>query len=148
MKPKTIAIGSDHAGFELKEQLRKWLQETGVALKDFGTSSSDSVDYPDFAHLVASDIEHGNHELGILVCGTGIGVDMAANKHQGIRSALCWNKEVSKLAKSHNNANIISLPGRFIDKGLAMEIALEFIHTEFEGGRHQRRVEKISKVLK
>jgi len=144
MKPKTIAIGSDHAGFELKEQLRKWLQETGVALKDFGTSSSDSVDYPDFAHLVASDIEHGNHELGILVCGTGIGVDMAANKHQGIRSALCWNKEVSKLAKSHNNANIISLPGRFISFEKAKEILTTFFNTEFEGGRHQNRINKIS----
>jgi ribose 5-phosphate isomerase B len=144
MKPKSIAIGGDHAGFELKEKVRKWLLDQGMELKDFGTSSEDSVDYPDFAHAVAGDVEEGKHEMGILVCGTGIGVDMAANKHQGIRSALCWNKDIGKLAKSHNNANVVCLPGRFISFEEAKEILTVFFATEFAGGRHQNRIDKIS----
>jgi ribose 5-phosphate isomerase B len=144
MKPKNIAIGSDHAGFELKEKVRLWLLDQGIALKDYGTYSEDSVDYPDFAHAVAGDVEAGKHEMGILVCGTGIGVDMAANKHQGIRSALCWNKDIGKLAKSHNNANVVCLPGRFISLEEAKEILNVFFATEFEGGRHQNRINKIS----
>lgn len=144
MKPKNIAIGSDHAGFELKEKVRLWLLDQGIALKDYGTYSEDSVDYPDFAHAVAGDVEEGKHEFGVLVCGSGIGVDMAANKHQGIRSALCWNKDIGKLAKSHNNANVVCLPGRFISFEEAKEILTVFFATEFEGGRHQNRIMKIS----
>lgn len=144
MKPKSIAIGGDHAGFELKEKVRKWLLDQDIELKDFGTFSEDSVDYPDFAHAVAGDVEAGKHEMGILVCGTGIGVDMAANKHQGIRSALCWNKDISKLAKSHNNANVVCLPGRFISIEEAKDILTVFFAAEFEAGRHQNRIDKIS----
>lgn len=144
MMPKKIAIGSDHAGFDLKELVRDWLKNKDLELKDFGTNSSDSVDYPDFAHAVSSNVENGDFDLGILVCGSGIGVDMAANKHQGIRSALCWNKDISKLAKSHNNANVICLPGRFISFEEAKEILNTFFNTEFEGGRHENRIKKIS----
>ncbi len=139
-----IAIGSDHAGFPLKQKVAEWLPSTGAVIKDFGTFSEESVDYPDFAHAVASEVEKGNYDLGILICGTGLGVDMTANKHQGIRSALCWNKEIGKLAKSHNNANVICLPGRFISFETAKEILEIFFNTEFEGGRHQRRINKIS----
>jgi ribose 5-phosphate isomerase B len=143
MKNIKIAIGADHAGFEMKGLVMEWLKPQVATLKDLGTNSEDSVDYPDFAHAVAGEVEKGNYELGILICGTGIGVDMTANKHQGIRSALCWNKEVSKLAKSHNNANVICLPGRFISFELAKEILDVFLNTEFEGGRHNRRINKI-----
>ncbi len=144
MKPSKIAIGSDHAGYELKEQVVDWLKNEQLNFKDFGTFSKDSVDYPDFAHAVSREVEKGNYELGILICGTGIGVDMVANKHQGIRSALCWNKDISKLAKSHNNANVVCLPGRFIDIDEAKEILTTFFNAEFEGGRHQNRINKIS----
>lgn len=144
MKPKNIAIGSDHAGFELKEKVRKWLEEQQFDMNDFGTHSENSVDYPDFAHAVAGEVEDGKYDLGILVCGSGIGVDMAANKHQGVRSALCWNKDIGKLAKSHNNANVVCLPGRFISFDEAKEILETFFSTEFEGGRHQNRINKIS----
>jgi ribose 5-phosphate isomerase B len=143
MKPLKIAIGSDHAGFELKEQLVDWLKNEQPEMKDFGTFSEASVDYPDFAHAVSGEVENGNYELGILICGTGIGVDMVANKHQGIRSALCWNKDISKLAKSHNNANVVCLPGRFINIDEAREILSTFFNTEYEGGRHQNRIDKI-----
>ncbi len=139
-----VAIGSDHAGYELKNQLLEWLKTQVDELNDLGTNSEESVDYPDFAHAVAGEVEKGNYDLGILICGTGIGVDMTANKHQGIRSALCWNKEVSKLAKSHNNANVICLPGRFITTETAKEILDTFLNTKFEGGRHNRRINKIS----
>ena len=139
-----VAIGSDHAGYELKSQLTGWLETKVEVLKDLGTYSEDSVDYPDFAHAVAGEVEKGNYDLGVLICGTGIGVDMTANKHQGIRSALCWNKEVSKLAKSHNNANVICLPGRFISTDTAKEILETFLNTTFEGGRHNKRINKIS----
>lgn len=144
MKNLTIAIGADHAGFELKTKVREWLEPKVGILKDLGTDSEESVDYPDFAHAVAGEVEKGNFELGILICGSGIGVDMTANKHQGIRSALCWKKEISKLAKSHNNANVICLPGRFISFEEAKEILQTFFDTEFEGGRHDRRIGKIS----
>ncbi|MCK5105731.1 MAG: ribose 5-phosphate isomerase B [Cyclobacteriaceae bacterium] len=144
MKNLQIAIGSDHAGFELKSLVKEWLDPQVEVLKDLGTNSEESVDYPDFAHAVAGEVEKGNYDLGILICGTGIGVDMTANKHQGIRSALCWNKEISKLAKTHNNANIISLPGRFITFEEAKEILDTFFNTNFEGGRHSRRINKIS----
>ena len=144
MKDLTIAIGADHAGYELKAQVKNWLEPQVGVLKDFGTDSEASVDYPDFAHAVSGEVEKGNYDLGVLICGTGIGVDMTANKHQGIRSALCWKKEISKLAKSHNNANVICLPGRFISFEEAKEILHTFFTTEFEGGRHQRRIDKIS----
>ena len=144
MKNKKIAIGSDHAGFGLKEKVVKWLESQNANFKDFGTYTAESVDYPDFAHAVASEVEKGNYDLGILICGTGIGVNMTANKHQGIRSALCWNKDVVKLARSHNNANIICLPGRLITIEEAIEILDIFFNTEFEGGRHKRRIDKIS----
>ena len=144
MKDLTIAIGADHAGYELKSKVKTWLEGQVSILKDFGTDSEASVDYPDFAHAVAGEVEKGNYELGILICGSGIGVDMTANKHQGIRSALCWNKSISKLAKSHNNANVICLPGRFISFDEAKEILETFFNTEFESGRHGRRINKIS----
>lgn len=139
-----IAIGADHAGFELKSKVVAWLKPKVAELKDLGTDSEESVDYPDFAHAVAGEVEKGNYELGILICGSGIGVDMTANKHQGIRSALCWQKEISKLAKSHNNANVICLPGRFITFEEAKEILETFFNTEYEGGRHGKRIDKIS----
>jgi len=144
MKNLTIAIGADHAGFELKSQVKDWLEPQVSVIKDLGTDSEESVDYPDFAHAVSGEVEKGNYELGILICGSGIGVDMTANKHQGIRSALCWQKEISKLAKSHNNANVICLPGRFISFEDAKEILNTFFTTDFEGGRHDRRIDKIS----
>jgi ribose 5-phosphate isomerase B len=144
MKPNNIAIGCDHAGSEMKEKVRKWLEEQRIDLKDFGTYSEQSVDYPDFAHKVSLEVEAGNFELGILICGTGIGVDMVANKHQGIRSALCWQKEIGQLAKTHNNANVICLPGRFISFDEARDILSAFFENEFEGGRHQGRIDKIS----
>ena len=139
-----IAIGSDHAGFELKEKVVSWLESKNADFKDFGTYTAESVDYPDFAHAVATAVENGNYNIGILICGTGIGVNMTANKHQGIRSALCWNKDVVKLAKSHNDANVICLPGRLISIEEAIEILDIFFNTEFEGGRHKRRIDKIS----
>ncbi len=144
MKNLKIAIGADHAGYEMKSHVVEWLTPLVEELKDLGTGSEASVDYPDFAHAVAGEVEKGNYEIGILICGTGIGVDMTANKHQGIRSALCWNKEVSTLAKSHNNANVICLPGRFISKEESQEILSAFLKTKFEGGRHSRRIDKIS----
>lgn len=144
MKNLRIAIGADHAGYELKSFVKQWIESQVKVLKDFGTDSEQSVDYPDFAHAVSGEVEKGNYDYGILICGTGIGVDMTANKHQGIRSALCWKKEISKLAKSHNNANVICLPGRFISFEEAKEILSTFFNTEFEGGRHERRINKIS----
>ncbi|HTJ50213.1 MAG TPA: ribose 5-phosphate isomerase B [Cyclobacteriaceae bacterium] len=143
MMPK-IAIGSDHAGFEYKELLKKWLAGNGYEFKDFGTNSKDSADYPDFAHPVASAVETNQFDLGILVCGSANGVAITANKHQGIRAAICWNEELASLARQHNNANIVCLPERFISFELAKNIADRFIHTAFEGGRHERRVSKIS----
>lgn len=143
MKNFKIAIGADHAGFELKEKVVNWLKDLQPELKDIGTFSNQSVDYPDFAHAVAGEVEKGNYDLGILICGTGIGVDMTANKHQGIRSALCWNREIASLARSHNNANVICLPGRFITIEEAKDILEIFLNTEFAGGRHLNRINKI-----
>ena len=139
-----IAIASDHAGYALKSRVVQWLTTQSVKFKDYGTHSEQSVDYPDFAHLVAGEVESGAFDLGILICGTGVGVDITANKHQGIRSALCWNKDIARLAKSHNNANVICLPGRFITFEEAEEILMTFFNTTFEGGRHQNRIDKIS----
>ncbi len=138
-----IAIGADHAGFELKEKVKKQLEEKGVKVKDFGAFSSESVDYPDFGHPVARDVQNGMADLGIVICGSGNGINMTVNKHRGIRSALCWNKELAELARQHNNANVLALAARFVDEDVNMEIVEAFINTEFEGGRHERRVNKI-----
>jgi ribose 5-phosphate isomerase B len=137
-----IAIGGDHAGFSYKQQFLKTLQV--AKLKDFGTYSADSVDYPDFAHPVASAVESGEFDLGILICGSANGVAITANKHQGIRAAICWNEELAALARKHNNANIVCIPERFISFELAQKIVETFFTTEFEGGRHANRVNKIS----
>lgn len=139
-----IAIGSDHAGFEYKEALVKYIQELGHEVKDFGPTDANSVDYPDFAHPVASSVEDGENTLGVLICGSANGVCMTANKHQGIRAALAWQNEIAALARQHNNANIVCIPARFIDVDLAKKIVNTFISTPFEGGRHANRVDKIS----
>lgn len=138
-----IGIASDHAGYDLKNKLIEYLSERGYKMEDFGTHSSESSDYPDFAHSLAEAIENGKCIIGISICGSGNGISMAANKHQGIRAALCWNKEISELARMHNDANICSLPARFIDFEEAKEILDAFLNTDFEGGRHERRVKKI-----
>ena len=140
---KKIAIASDHAGFEYKEIIKKHL-EGKFEVEDFGTFSLDSVDYPDFVHPAADSIEQGRNELGILICGSGEGVAITANKHQNIRCALCWMPELASLARQHNNANMIALPARFITSQLATDIVDTFLNTAFEGGRHQNRVDKIS----
>ncbi len=141
---KKIAIASDHAGYFLKEKLLSYLKKEKHEVKDFGCFSDESVDYPDFGHPLANSISAGEYELGISICGSGNGINMTANKHPGIRSALCWNEEISRLARSHNNANICALPGRFISESEAYLIVKTFIDTQFEGGRHQTRIDKIS----
>ena len=138
-----IPIASDHAGFELKEKVIDFLQSKGFEVKDYGTHSSDSVDYPDFAHQVGSAINRGDFKRGIVICGSGNGVQMTVNKYPNVRCALCWNEEIASLARQHNDANIISLPARFIDDKTALRIVDIYLNTAFEGGRHQRRVEKI-----
>lgn len=143
MMPK-IAIGCDHAGYEYKEALKKWLVSNGYETKDFGTHSSESTDYPDFAHPVADCVEKKQAELGILICGSANGVAIVANKHQGVRAAICWNEELASLARQHNNANVVCLPSRFVSYELAEKITDRFLHESFEGGRHERRVSKIS----
>lgn len=140
---KRIHIGADHAGYELKEKVIAKLKADGYEVTDHGTHSMDSVDYPDFAHPTALAVEKDN-VMGILICGSANGVAMAANKHQNIRAAICWTEEISRLARTHNNANIVCLPARFISEALAMEIVDTFLNTDFEGGRHQNRVAKIA----
>lgn len=139
-----ISIGADHAGFELKEVLKRHLEQQGHTLLDRGTYSLDSVDYPDFAHPVANDVEGGQSDYGVLICGSANGISMAANKHAGIRAAICWKPEIAALARQHNNANILSLPARFISEEDAKKCADIFFSTAFEGGRHANRVGKIS----
>lgn len=139
-----VAICSDHAGFELKEFILDWLSAENIPFTNFGTYSPDSCDYPDFAHPMAEAIEDGESNLGIAICGSGEGVCMSVNKHQGIRGALCWQPELAKLARQHNNANVLCLPARFISKDIAIEIVKTFFSTSFEAGRHQIRVDKIS----
>ncbi|MGJ7032102.1 ribose 5-phosphate isomerase B [Niabella hirudinis] len=141
---KPVAIGSDHAGFEYKQYVISFLEGKGFAFKDFGAHSSESADYPDFAHPVAAAIESGDYAFGILLCGSGNGVAITANKHQGVRAALCWDKEIAELARKHNNANILCVPARFIPEDVAELMVETFIATGFEGGRHQNRVAKIS----
>lgn len=139
---KKIAIACDHAGFEYKEYLKTQLSEK-YEFTDYGTNSPDSVDYPDFVHPAATSVENGENEMGILICGSGQGVQLSANKHQKIRCALCWMPELAELSRQHNNCNMIAIPARFIAKELALEIVNKFLETAFEGGRHEKRVEKI-----
>lgn len=139
-----IAIGADHAGFEYKQHLVKWLQDKGIQVQDFGTNSPDSVDYPDFAHPVASAVEAGTAAAGILICGSANGVAITANKHQGVRAAIAWADELASLARQHNNANVICIPARFVSIETAEHIAGLFLETPFEGGRHANRVAKIA----
>lgn len=139
----TIAIASDHAGFEMKLEIIRFLETEGYKVKDFGTDSSSSVDYPDFGHPLATAVESGAFPLGISLCGSGNGINMVTNKHQGIRGALCWNKEITRLARLHNDANICSIPARFISLEEAKEIVRIFLRTDFEGGRHVERIHKI-----
>jgi len=139
-----IAIGADHAGFEYKESLKSWLEKNGYTVKDFGAYSTESADYPDFAHPVAESVEKKQFELGVLICGSANGVAITANKHQGIRAAICWTEELASLARQHNDANIVCIPARFVSSELAEKILDRFLHTSFEGGRHERRVSKIS----
>ena len=145
---KNLALAADHGGFEMKEFLKGKLLEAGFQVKDFGTASMDSVDYPDFIHPLASAINKNKFERGIILCGSGNGAQITANKYLKVRAALCWTVEQAKLARQHNNANVISLPGRFVSFELAWEMVQIFLNTAFEGGRHQKRVEKISQLLK
>ena len=138
-----IPIGSDHAGFALKTKIISYLKEKGYQIDDKGCYSEDSIDYADYAHPVASLIENNKGMKGILLCGSGNGINMTANKHQGVRSALCWSAEIAKLAREHNDANILTLPARFLTDEEALQIVDVFFNTEFEGGRHQKRIEKI-----
>jgi len=139
-----ISIGNDHAGTEYKFAILNLLESKGITVKNYGTDTKDSVDYPDFIHPVAEDVETNRSDLGIIICGSGNGASMTANKHQGVRAALCWTKEIVALARQHNNANILSIPARFTALPQALEMVDTFLNTAFEGGRHQTRVEKIS----
>lgn len=141
---KSIAIGGDHAGFDYKTSIIHWLNRNGYEVIDAGPDSDASTDYPDHVHPVADAVEKGNAILGIIICGSGNGAAMTANKHQGIRAALCWNNELASLARQHNDANILSIPARFVSEAEAMSMVQTFLETPFEGGRHQRRVDKIS----
>ncbi|MBX7094382.1 MAG: ribose 5-phosphate isomerase B [Flavobacteriales bacterium] len=141
---KTIAIGCDHAGFQLKTKLIDHLRANGYSVEDKGTYSEESTDYPDYAHAVSKAVENNEVDLGILLCGSGNGISMAANKHQGIRAALCWMPEIASLARLHNNANVLSIPARYVSDEQAIEILDTFLNTSFEGGRHERRVNKIA----
>ena len=143
-KNKPIAIGSDHAGFEYKEAVKNWLEQKGYTVKNLGTYSASSVDYPDFAHPVASSVETGEAAFGILFCGSANGVAITANKHPHIRAGLCWENDVAKVVRKHNNSNIICIPARFVALSLAIEMIENFMSTEFEGGRHADRVNKIA----
>lgn len=138
-----IAIGNDHAGTEYKNAVVKYLKSKDIEVINHGTDSVDSVDYPDFVHPVAGDVENGNVDFGIIICGSGNGASMTANKHQGVRSALCWTGEIAKLAREHNNANILGIPARFVSQPQAVDMVDIFLNTAFEGGRHQKRVDKI-----
>ncbi len=138
-------LAADHAGFELKEYIKDYLREKGITTVDYGTSTAESMDYPDVIHPLAKAINSGELSRGIIICGSGNGVSMTANKYNHVRAALCWTKELAELARLHNDANILALPARFIEKEKALQLLDVFLNTEFEGGRHQRRVEKIKK---
>lgn len=141
---KTISIGCDHAGFDYRASIIRMLQKMEYAVIDHGTATADSVDYPDHIHPVARDVVSGHANLGVILCGSGNGAAMTANKHQAIRAALCWKKELAELARLHNDANVISIPARFVSKRMAREMVKVFLSTDFEGGRHARRVNKIA----
>ncbi len=138
-----IALASDHAGFFLKEIIKKFLEKNDFIIEDYGTHSDDSTDYADHVHPLSAAIEMGQHQTGIIICGSGNGVSMTANKHRGIRAALCWKPEIARLARAHNDANVLAFPARFIDEETALEAVTLFLNTPFEGGRHVRRVNKI-----
>ena len=140
---KKIAIASDHAGFFLKEKIKEYLRNENVEVRDFGAFSGDAVDYPDYAHPLANAVAEGDCELGISICATGNGINMTVNKHQGIRGALCWNEEMSQLARAHNDANICAIPGRYISESEAILIVKTFLSTSFDEGRHRKRIDKI-----
>ncbi|MDR0368159.1 MAG: ribose 5-phosphate isomerase B [Bacteroidales bacterium] len=141
---ETVLIASDHAGFETKKQIKHVLEQQGYTIKDFGTFSEESMDYPDTVHPLAAEINAGNFRRGIILCGSGNGVNIVANKYPFVRSALCWTQEIASLARKHNNANVVAVPARFVDKETALEIVATFLHTDFEDGRHAQRVEKIT----
>lgn len=143
LKGKIIAVASDHAGFDKKQVILNYLREKGIAFKDFGCFSNESVDYPDFAHVIGEAIDKGEFEIGITFCGSGQGISIAANKHQKVRSAVCWCPEIAALAKQHNDANICAIPGRFVTDSEAIAIVEAYLNADFEGGRHARRIEKI-----
>lgn len=143
-----IAMASDHGGFEMKEFLKKNLEIAGYIVKDFGTYSKESVDYPDLIHPLARSINNGEYKIGLIMCGSGNGAQITANKYPNVRAALCWNEELTKLSRLHNDANILALPGRFIPMDTAWKMVSLFLTTEFEGGRHIHRVDKISNILK
>ncbi|MDR2853694.1 MAG: ribose 5-phosphate isomerase B [Prevotellaceae bacterium] len=145
VKELKIALASDHAGYELKNKVINYLQKTlGIAqIKDFGAFSAESSDYPDYAHPMAAAVESGAYDLGISCCGSGNGINITANRHKGVRSALCWLPEIAALARQHNNANVLALPARFVSEQQALEIVEVFLNTNFEGGRHQKRIDKI-----
>ncbi len=146
MKPKRIAIGSDHAGYESKEQAKQSLAALGVEIDDKGTNSLESVDYPDFGAAVGRAVVNGEVDRGVVICGSGIGISIAANKVPGVRAALCWNEETARLAREHNDANVLCIGARFIEPELAARMIRTFMETEFSGGRHQQRVEKLSQL--
>jgi ribose 5-phosphate isomerase B len=143
MERLKIAIANDHAGFELKRQLTGYLVKKGYVVKDFGSHTPESVDYPDYAHVLAEAVESGDYDYGISICGSGNGINMTVNKHRGIRSALCWNIEIAELARRHNDANVCALPARFISFSEAADIVDMFLGSPFDGGRHKKRVDKI-----
>ena len=143
VEKKKIGLASDHAGFYLKGKIIEYLKSNGYEFRDYGSFTDESSDYPDFAHLLASALMKGECEMGITICGTGNGINMTVNKHRGIRSALCWNEEISRLARAHNDANVCALPGRFLNEAEAILIVKTFLTTDFEGGRHARRIAKI-----
>ena len=138
-----IALASDHAGYSTKEEMKRYLESLGHQVWDFGTHSEESVDYPDFAHPLAFAVEKGEYDLGFIFCGSGNGVSITANKHQGVRSALCWTAEIASLARQHNDANVCAIPARFVSVSDAKHIVKAFLDSKFEGGRHQLRVQKI-----
>lgn len=144
MQNKTIAIGCDHAGFPYKEGIINYLNSNGYTVKDFGTNSLDSVDYPDYVHPLATSVESNESATGVLICGSGNGVCITANKHQGIRAAMAWREDIAALSRQHNNANVICIPARFVNLEEAVNFVHVFLNTEFEGGRHQTRVQKIT----
>ena len=143
LEGKTIALASDHAGFDKKQVIIQYFKEKGIQYKDFGCYTSESCDYPEFSHAIAEAIDKGEYETGITFCGSGQGISITANKHQNVRSALCWNAEIGALAKEHNDANICSIPGRFVTEQETIDIVEAFLNAKFEGGRHARRIAKI-----